>query len=1834
MSVVRRSNEATRTGPRDGSSAGFTIVELLVTLAVASILLALIYQIFVTQQRGHSLQEEVADAQQNARVAVEELTRYLTSLGSGVVPNQMKILVAHPYEVVFNADMTTDSGLVPTDPVPGARPNDPYQTVPAGYATTPAETYRYTLDANRDGVVDDSDRVYENHFVLYREKSDDSGTGDLEQVALLVANPRVGQPLFEYLGDFDGDGDSETLQAVDTITSSRIAAGEPLDAVIRRVDINLVTETANPDPRYTENQGYRQTRFKTSIAPRNLWECPVVAFVSAFPATDDLRAPDLLGQTQNFTFRVTRGGVPEVGRTVNFATSDPLVTITSTPPSRTIADGLITATVTWPANCADYPFDPDPEIPIPYTVTATTAEPPTLATPFGLCVPHSTDVNLEVWRGTPASVRLAGITVDAENPDTADTNATSMDVASCDAQVAVPFEVLDFCAKRVRNDDVDSNPVDLIIQPDPNFGGPLPALVSNQGTFTYTADGGLYSQFPTVLRSGQEPNPYLASIHAAGIPGTLDLQVYPLPDQIVNLVDNISGVAYTDCPSPTIGQSATFGIEDSCGNPVTTLGNYSPPFGPFTVEASVILPSAPTPDNLGSVASTNNPSNPPTNPPDFNESVTIQSHDGTPGEFDIQYLPPACGLGDNAYEATIELTRSWDPATPPVPIPITVDPININPCTSCAVQVLDGSGVPTTHLNKECEPDYDVVVTHCDPTGTTAELVIAPILGTSTPSFDETLYEDHTLENFAVTAPPGQPQIAQAHLYMKFAQTNTSFQITANMPDEAAVTSAAIDAVTCVSEEITVDTSCEEILISDVPDNPGAVPSNPAAEDTLICAADGSEVFFRVKDCDQNWRDWASDDMDNLRGSTKGIRVEVRDFQTLALIDEEELDILEEVDVHGTPRTNQPYFQGSLFVTQDPDDPSGSGLLKVPEGTVAILHAEYQDPDDVTDSLCTAEATLIPPLPVCLPYPVLSFDDWEGDLGAHGGDAVVAGDLILPGTPVLTEKSLAAPLLTAAALDRFFNAYVGQTISVGGTELTPAGEVDQPFTSGGAGAAIAADKPNYFQNVPDTASLLARLDYDVLRDFAVAKRVYWQTDSTTGEIFNPNVIDLATGTFVRGTFQGITALPGPGVESDTHDGEFIFVDASGGPHSGSSIDAMSLSALPVHVIVGEYYTEGLIYVAGSVIFNGSAGRQSVPVEAAADVDSRYDEDAGGFTRQDLPIDYAPPIAPFGIGDLNVNVDGALYCDGEVSLSAGPRIYGVVAAERGVRDADAAEIWYDPRWMETRLEICSECCGLSISPVAPEVALGETLQFTANRPQGEVAWESLSPNVAEVDATGLVTTIAEGLAVIRATDEAGCVAEVEVEVFCALALEVQGDTDLIPNEIATVVGSGHQGTVTWDIDNPASLEIAHNFGPTVEVRALDIGGATLTATDSVECSAVVDFTVNCPLTRVLVADPAEPGPGETVTLTVLDGGTDVSDDYTFFADGNPIVGQSFTVPNLDPVNFSATLPGDTCELTLTVTPACPPLTLSALPNPAETTDIVVLTVTEDSEDDVTASFTFSAAPPGVVNVVGSTLEPIVPGTVSVSAVDGVGCSPAPLGVTIVCPDGRVLTADPSVPAPGETVTLTVLDGALDVSGEYTFFANGVPIGGQTYTVSDLGPVDFSATLSGDACELNLTVTPVCPPGRVLEVAPPVPAPGDTVTLTVSDGGSDVSGEYTFFADGVPIGGQSYAIPGQDPVNFEARLSGNTCALQIVVDPVCPEMVGPTDPVPVGTPFTVSVVDPGGADVTARFLPFTVTPPGAATVDGAEITPTAPGMFTVSATVDIYGCPTSSITVEAF
>lgn len=91
---------------------GFTLIELMVAMAIASVLMAGIYTFYRNQLRSHVTQLVVADMQQDARVAMYMMTREIRMAGCDPRNNTgATIRIANAAEIAFDSDENGDGAI-------------------------------------------------------------------------------------------------------------------------------------------------------------------------------------------------------------------------------------------------------------------------------------------------------------------------------------------------------------------------------------------------------------------------------------------------------------------------------------------------------------------------------------------------------------------------------------------------------------------------------------------------------------------------------------------------------------------------------------------------------------------------------------------------------------------------------------------------------------------------------------------------------------------------------------------------------------------------------------------------------------------------------------------------------------------------------------------------------------------------------------------------------------------------------------------------------------------------------------------------------------------------------------------------------------------------------------------------------------------------------------------------------------------------------------------------------------------------------------------------------------------------------------------------------------------------------------------------------------------------------------------------------------------------------------------------------------------------------------------------------------------------------------------
>ena len=195
------------------SERGFSLIELLIALAVTSILLVGIFNIFLSQHKAYTSQDQIVEMQENVRAAMDIMSRDIRMAG-------------------FDPTEAGGMGITNID-----------EAIPA---------LSFTADVNENGVIGaaeaDEDITYRyvaNALEIQRR----STTG--EQFQTLVDN--IQSLTFRY---FDQNGN---------LLASPVSAAD-----VWIVEISITVRTGNPDPYFSQNGGFRTRTLTSMVNLRNM----------------------------------------------------------------------------------------------------------------------------------------------------------------------------------------------------------------------------------------------------------------------------------------------------------------------------------------------------------------------------------------------------------------------------------------------------------------------------------------------------------------------------------------------------------------------------------------------------------------------------------------------------------------------------------------------------------------------------------------------------------------------------------------------------------------------------------------------------------------------------------------------------------------------------------------------------------------------------------------------------------------------------------------------------------------------------------------------------------------------------------------------------------------------------------------------------------------------------------------------------------------------------------------------------------------------------------------------------------------------------------------------------------------------------------------------------------------------------------------------------------------------------------------------------------------------------------------------------------------------------
>lgn len=283
--------------------AGFSLIEMMITLTVFALVVGAVMIVMATSTRSKQATENLVEAQQSARATVDFMARDIRSAGYGVdkdnatpqpafayVDSQEIMLYANeqPAPRVYDGTPSGAQGVVGSSggssayvdttsiqaPSPTGTPLPPKLTGSYALTTkwrTGAELIRYSLDVNDDGTVNSSDQnaaiatdaqrtMNPNDYLLVRRVyGDRSGSvptvgnngGTTEKVGLVDKPGGSNPPMFTV---YIGSNPLPWNWANGPIPPSQLNQ-------ISRITINVTSESRSPD----KNGNYAKSQMSTDV---------------------------------------------------------------------------------------------------------------------------------------------------------------------------------------------------------------------------------------------------------------------------------------------------------------------------------------------------------------------------------------------------------------------------------------------------------------------------------------------------------------------------------------------------------------------------------------------------------------------------------------------------------------------------------------------------------------------------------------------------------------------------------------------------------------------------------------------------------------------------------------------------------------------------------------------------------------------------------------------------------------------------------------------------------------------------------------------------------------------------------------------------------------------------------------------------------------------------------------------------------------------------------------------------------------------------------------------------------------------------------------------------------------------------------------------------------------------------------------------------------------------------------------------------------------------------------------------------------------------------------
>lgn len=269
------------------NSKGVTLIELLIALVLSAILTGGIYRTFIHQQKSYTTREQVADMQQNVRVAINRMMREIRMAGFGNIQAVLPVTfpgIGRTYPNVVNSDAPVAGALTIVSAIGGtailtAQPGGPLAS--------------NQIQVNTLADFDTNNKRYlsigglESHFITAIDGANkiltlNTDVGNVYQIggktpvfvyairaiSYAIIPDASGSPILKR-DENTGGGFQPMANNIESIEFHNPDGTIPLNPNSLSLQVTMTARTDRPDPELKDGGGYRRRQFTSIILQRN-----------------------------------------------------------------------------------------------------------------------------------------------------------------------------------------------------------------------------------------------------------------------------------------------------------------------------------------------------------------------------------------------------------------------------------------------------------------------------------------------------------------------------------------------------------------------------------------------------------------------------------------------------------------------------------------------------------------------------------------------------------------------------------------------------------------------------------------------------------------------------------------------------------------------------------------------------------------------------------------------------------------------------------------------------------------------------------------------------------------------------------------------------------------------------------------------------------------------------------------------------------------------------------------------------------------------------------------------------------------------------------------------------------------------------------------------------------------------------------------------------------------------------------------------------------------------------------------------------------------------------